>query len=72
MVDGREILKGAVASIEADDAGRSTRRSSARPGRAADQGMTPLAVCEDKKTLGVVLLKDVVKPGIPDRLASFA
>ncbi len=67
MADGREILKGAVASIEAitgpldPELERSARR-------AADQGMTPLAVCEGKHALGVILLKDVVKPGIPDRL----
>ena len=67
LADGREILKGAVASIEAMtgplDPGleRAARQ-------AADQGMTPLAVCQGKAALGVVLLKDVVKPGIPDRL----
>jgi K+-transporting ATPase ATPase B chain len=30
--------------------------------------MTPLAVSENKRVVGVVLLKDVVKPGIRDRL----
>ncbi|MCI4358537.1 MAG: potassium-transporting ATPase subunit KdpB [Thermoplasmata archaeon] len=67
MADGREVLKGAVASIESvtgpleAELGQAARR-------AADQGMTPLAVCQDKTALGVILLKDVVKPGIPDRL----
>ncbi|MCI4369442.1 MAG: HAD-IC family P-type ATPase, partial [Thermoplasmata archaeon] len=65
--DGREIMKGAVASIQAHtgwmppEVDRAARE-------AADQGMTPLAICSQKKVLGIVILKDVVKPGIPDRL----
>ncbi|HEV2167076.1 MAG TPA: potassium-transporting ATPase subunit KdpB, partial [Thermoplasmata archaeon] len=67
MGDGREILKGAVASIEATTGPLDPELERAAR-RAADQGMTPLAVCEGKRALGVILLKDVVKPGIPDRL----
>jgi K+-transporting ATPase ATPase B chain len=33
----------------------------------ADQGSTPLAVAKDGKVLGLVELKDVVKPGISER-----
>ncbi|MGZ3788162.1 MAG: potassium-transporting ATPase subunit KdpB [Bacteriovorax sp.] len=32
-------------------------------------GGTPLVVCEDKKVLGVIYLKDIVKPGINERFA---
>jgi K+-transporting ATPase ATPase B chain len=35
---------------------------------AARQGMTPLAISRNKTILGLVLLKDVVKPGIRDRI----
>ncbi len=35
----------------------------------ARQGGTPLLVAEDKRLLGVVHLKDIVKPGIKQRLA---
>ncbi len=67
LADGHEILKGAVASIEAvaGPLGPELERT-ARD--AALRGMTPLAVCRDQRPLGIVLLKDVVKPGIPDRL----
>jgi K+-transporting ATPase ATPase B chain len=67
LEDGREMMKGAVASIEAyvgtlpPEVDRVSRD-------AAGQGMTPLAVAADKRVLGIVVLKDVVKPGIPDRL----
>ncbi len=35
---------------------------------AARQGMTPLVIARDRRALGLVLLKDVVKPGIRDRI----
>ncbi len=35
----------------------------------ARQGGTPLTVCEDGKVLGVIYLKDIVKPDIKHRLA---
>lgn len=35
----------------------------------AQQGGTPLVVCEDAKVLGVVHLKDIVKAGIKERFA---
>lgn len=36
----------------------------------ARQGSTPLVVCKDAHVLGVVELKDIIKPGIKERLAS--
>ncbi|MFK0094759.1 potassium-transporting ATPase subunit KdpB [Pseudomonas sp. NPDC090592] len=37
--------------------------------RIAQSGGTPLLVCSDKRLLGVIHLKDVVKPGIRERFA---
>ncbi|SNB80285.1 MULTISPECIES: potassium-transporting ATPase subunit KdpB [unclassified Pseudomonas] len=37
--------------------------------RTAQSGGTPLLVCVDKRLLGVIHLKDVVKPGIRERFA---
>jgi K+-transporting ATPase ATPase B chain len=38
--------------------------------KVATSGGTPLAVCENGKLLGVIHLKDVVKPGIKERFAA--
>ncbi len=65
--EGVEYMKGAVSAITTYATvfpESLTKRSQA----AATEGMTPLAVCVDKKVLGLVILKDVVKPGIKDRL----
>ncbi len=67
LQDGTEVYKGAVRSIEAygGPLPEPTRRAAAD---AARQGMTPLAITVSKKVVGLVLLKDVVKPGIRDRI----
>ncbi len=67
LADGTEVFKGAVASIEAYGAALSppTRQAASD---AARQGMTPLAIAVNKRALGLVILKDVVKPGIRDRI----
>ncbi|MCI4330612.1 MAG: potassium-transporting ATPase subunit KdpB [Thermoplasmata archaeon] len=65
--DGRELMKGAVRSI-AGYVGSIPPEVEKAAEQAASQGMTPLAISADKKVLGIVVLKDVVKPGIPDRL----
>jgi len=39
--------------------------------RIGDQGGTPLAVCDGRRVLGLIHLKDVVKLGIAERLARF-
>ncbi|MCI4346012.1 MAG: potassium-transporting ATPase subunit KdpB [Thermoplasmata archaeon] len=67
LKDGTEIYKGAMKSIEAYAGGLpSTLLSAAEEG--SRQGMTPLAIAANKRVLGLVFLKDVVKPGIRDRL----
>ncbi len=67
LQDGTELYKGAVASIEAYGAllPPETRRAAAD---AARQGMTPLAISVNRRIVGLVILKDVVKPGIRDRI----
>jgi potassium-transporting ATPase ATP-binding subunit len=67
LQDGTEVFKGALRAMEAYGAVPSepTRQAAAD---AARQGMTPLAISVNKKVLGLVVLKDVVKPGIRDRI----
>jgi len=63
---GHQIMKGAVDSIKA------TTRSvpadlSTVADRVAGEGGTPLAVVADGEALGVIYLKDTVKPGMRER-----
>lgn len=37
--------------------------------KVAQQGATPLVVCDDRRILGVVQLSDVIKPGVAERFA---
>jgi len=71
-LDGRQIRKGAAAAIEAH-IGRlgSSMPTAVRAtvDRVANEGATPLVVCDDKQVLGVVQLKDIVKGGIKERFA---
>lgn len=69
-VDGRRIRKGAtdaithfVRDLGGDVDGEVTRKVE----EIAKQGGTPLVVSEDKKALGVIYLKDIVKGGIKER-----
>jgi K+-transporting ATPase ATPase B chain len=70
---GRSLRKGAVDAVLAE-AGLAEGRAPAEFRLAVDRiartGGTPLAVAENKKLLGVVHLKDVVKPDIKDRFAA--
>jgi potassium-transporting ATPase ATP-binding subunit len=72
-IDGRSIRKGAVDAVLAfagqtlettPPAFRETVQSIARTGG------TPLAVVEGRRVIGVIHLKDVVKPGIKSRFAA--
>jgi K+-transporting ATPase ATPase B chain len=70
---GRSIRKGAVDSIlrflktTLDKTPSEFRLAVERIGKS---GGTPLAVADDGKLLGVIHLKDVVKPGIKERFAA--
>jgi len=71
-LDGRQIRKGAAESL----ATYLEQNSSAMPAevraaveRIASSGGTPLVVSENRRAMGVIHLKDVVKGGIRDRFA---
>ena len=67
LADGTEFYKGSIQAIETYGAPLppALRKSAAEASR---QGMTPLAVSVGKRVVGLVFLKDVVKPGIRDRI----
>jgi K+-transporting ATPase ATPase B chain len=67
LADGTEVYKGALRTIETYGAVVPPELRAAAAD-AARQGMTPLAISQNRRVLGLVLLKDVVKPGIRDRL----
>ncbi|MDE1821327.1 MAG: potassium-transporting ATPase subunit KdpB [Euryarchaeota archaeon] len=67
LEDGTEAMKGAISAVEAY-AGPlpvAVRQAGADSSR---QGMTPLVIALSKRVMGIVVLKDVVKPGIHSRL----
>ncbi len=67
LADGTEFYKGSIQAIEAYGAvlpGPLKKSANA----ASKQGMTPLAISVGKRVVGLVFLKDVVKPGIKDRI----
>ncbi len=70
--DGRSVRKGASDSVQA----WIRERGGSIPGdlepavtRIAEAGGTPLVVAEDRDVLGVVNLKDTIKPGIAEKFA---
>jgi K+-transporting ATPase ATPase B chain len=67
LQDGTEVFKGAVAAMEAYGAvlPDATREAAANASRG---GMTPLVIAMNRKVVGLVVLKDVVKPGIRERI----
>ena len=70
---GRSLRKGAVDSVlESVGLGAGGGPADFRQAvdRIARTGGTPLAVAENKRLLGVVHLKDTVKPGIKERFAA--
>ncbi|SCZ45666.1 K+-transporting ATPase ATPase B chain [Afifella marina DSM 2698] len=69
LKDGREIRKGASDAILAWCDKAATPELSRLIERIARSGGTPLVVAADRKPIGVVHLKDVVKPGIRERFA---
>ncbi len=66
----RRIRKGAVDSVLNETGGTAPADFSAAVERIARTGGTPLAVAENGRLLGVIHLKDVVKPGIKERFAA--
>jgi K+-transporting ATPase ATPase B chain len=72
-MDGRRLRKGATDAITqfVKEAGGSVPQSlSDISDRISRNGGTPLAVADGKRVLGIVHLKDIVKGGMRERLAS--
>ena len=71
-LDGRQIRKGAAESIAnylEQNNGSMPAEVRAAVERIASSGGTPLVVSENRRAMGVIHLKDVVKGGIRDRFA---
>ena len=72
VINERHILKGAgdaIARLVALKGGAVPHEVTIQIEDIARQGGTPLTVAEGNQVLGVVYLKDIVKPGIKQRLA---
>jgi K+-transporting ATPase ATPase B chain len=75
-MNGRKLRKGAVDSVlkfAADEAGKLVTESSgfrATVDKIARSGGTPLGLVENDRLLGVIHLKDVVKPDVRERFAA--
>ncbi len=67
---GRQIRKGAADSIARWAGVELDPMTASEVERISRGGSTPLLVAEDRRILGAVELKDVVKPGIKERLDS--
>jgi potassium-transporting ATPase ATP-binding subunit len=77
LADGGEIRKGASDSIFTYVAERAGRTAGGQPRdlvqaveRVGKAGGTPLVVARDRVVLGVIYLKDIIKPGIRERFAT--
>jgi K+-transporting ATPase ATPase B chain len=69
--DGHSYLKGAVDAILASIGSAGTPQVSAGVERISAEGGTPLAVAIDDRLMGLVYLKDTVKPGMRERFEEF-
>jgi K+-transporting ATPase ATPase B chain len=67
-VNGHATMKGAVDAVERLAAGVPPELRT-RTEQVAATGATPLAVIEDGRPLGIIELKDTVKPGMRERFA---
>ena len=71
-LDGRRLRKGAVDAVRGFVEGRGgvmPKEVLTQADDVARRGGTPLVVAEDKRALGVIELKDVIKGGIKERFA---
>jgi K+-transporting ATPase ATPase B chain len=72
-MDGRRLRKGAteaIAQFVTDAGGRVPQSLKEVSDRISTSGGTPLAVADGSRILGIVHLKDIVKGGMKERLAS--
>ena len=70
-MSGVLVLKGAVDAIAADLDGAMPAEMVAESEAIAGRGATPLAIRRDGTILGLIELKDTVKPGLAERFAEF-
>lgn len=70
LPDGSQIRKGAVSAISALF-GSENQQLQVLAEKVARDGGTPLAVATDKKLLGIIRLKDIVKTGLKERFEEF-
>ncbi|KAB2867568.1 MAG: potassium-transporting ATPase subunit KdpB, partial [Anaerolineae bacterium] len=69
-LDGRQIRKGAADAVKAyveEQGGQFPQAIQTTVDEIARKGATPLVVAENKRVLGVIQLKDIVKGGIKER-----
>jgi K+-transporting ATPase ATPase B chain len=71
LSDGVLVLKGAVDAIARDLDGAMPPEVLAESDAIAARGATPLALRRDGTVLGVIELKDTVKPGLAERFEEF-
>jgi K+-transporting ATPase ATPase B chain len=67
---GQRIRKGApdaVLRYVRQEGGRVPEGAQAQVDAVASQGATPLLVCEDNRLAGLIVLEDILKPGMRDR-----
>lgn len=71
IINDRQVLKGATDAIQNHLAKLGTRIDGSLINKIeeiARLGSTPLLVCDNNRILGVIQLKDIIKPGIKERL----
>jgi K+-transporting ATPase ATPase B chain len=70
LPDGRQVRKGAVDAVirhVQQQNGNLPDRLQDQVNTVASQGATPLLVCEGNRVAGMVVLEDILKPGISER-----
>ncbi|WP_176086752.1 potassium-transporting ATPase subunit KdpB [Martelella sp. HB161492] len=68
-IDGRQLRKGAIDAVERFTGIAMDKTLRAAVEDIARSGGTPLIVAEDRRILGAVHLKDIIKPGVRERFA---
>jgi K+-transporting ATPase ATPase B chain len=71
LPDGRRLRKGAsdaIAKFVTEKGGTAPRELAALVDSVAAKGATPLVVAEDGSVVGVIVLEDILKPGLRERL----
>ncbi|OXM16810.1 potassium-transporting ATPase subunit KdpB [Paenibacillus herberti] len=70
LTDGRKVRKGSVDAIKkwvVEQGGAIPNDLDVKSDKVASAGGTPLAVAVDERLLGIIYLKDTVKPGMKER-----